>query len=48
MDACEEVDVDVHAFLTSALDGGEWLASHPCCFTSKESEQMARCASKPF
>jgi len=36
MDACEEVDVDIHAFLTSALDGGEWLASHPHCFTSKE------------
>jgi hypothetical protein len=23
-------------FLTSALNGGEWSASHPCCFTSGE------------
>jgi hypothetical protein len=22
----------IHAFLTSALDGGEWSASHPSCF----------------
>jgi hypothetical protein len=36
MDACEEVDVDIHAFLTSALDGGEWLASHPGCFTTEK------------
>jgi hypothetical protein len=36
MDACEEMDVDIHAFLTSALDGGEWLASHPGCYTSKD------------
>jgi hypothetical protein len=25
-----------HAFLTSALDEGEWSASHPSCFTSRE------------
>jgi hypothetical protein len=23
-------------FLTSALDGGEWSASRPCCFTPGE------------
>jgi hypothetical protein len=23
-------------FLTSALDGGEWSASRPCCFTTGE------------
>jgi hypothetical protein len=26
----------LHAFLTSALDWGEWPASRPCCFTSRE------------
>jgi hypothetical protein len=24
------------AYLTSALDGGEWSASHSCCFTPRE------------
>jgi hypothetical protein len=28
------VDVQIHASLTSALVGGEWSASRPCCFTS--------------
>jgi hypothetical protein len=32
-----EVEVYLHAFLTSALDGAEWLASHPGCFTLHES-----------
>jgi hypothetical protein len=27
------VDSQIHIFLTSALVGGEWLASHPCRFT---------------
>ena len=29
MKACEEVEVQPHLFGTSALDGGEWSASHP-------------------
>jgi hypothetical protein len=28
------VEVQIHVFLTSALDGGEWLASYPGHFTS--------------
>jgi hypothetical protein len=33
MKACSgEIDVHVHLFLTSALDGVEWSASHPGCF----------------
>jgi hypothetical protein len=28
-----EVDVQIHIFLTSAIVGGQWSASHPCCFT---------------
>jgi hypothetical protein len=28
------VEEYLHAFLTSALDGGEWLALRPGCFTS--------------
>jgi hypothetical protein len=27
------VKVQLHIFLTSALDGGAWSASRPCCFT---------------
>jgi hypothetical protein len=27
------MDVEIHIFLTSALDGGEWSASRPCRFT---------------
>jgi hypothetical protein len=30
------VDVSIHIFLTSALAGGEWSASRPCCFTPGE------------
>jgi hypothetical protein len=30
------VEVYLHAFLTSALDGGEWSASRPGRFTPKE------------
>jgi hypothetical protein len=29
------VQVQLHVFLTSALDGGEWSASHPGCFTPR-------------
>jgi hypothetical protein len=29
-------DVWIHTFLTSALDGGEWTASHPGRFTPGE------------
>jgi hypothetical protein len=32
----EGVDVKVHVFLTSALDGGEWSASDLCLFTPGE------------
>jgi len=28
--------VQLHAFLISALDGSEWSASHPDCFTPDE------------
>jgi hypothetical protein len=30
------VDVQLHAFLTSTLDGGEWSASHPGRLTPRE------------
>jgi len=30
------VKVQLHVFLTSALDGGEWSASHPGRFTTRE------------
>jgi len=30
------VEVQLHAFLTSALDGGEWSALRPGCFISEE------------
>jgi hypothetical protein len=30
------VEVKLHAFLTSVLDGGEWSASRPSRFTPKE------------
>jgi hypothetical protein len=30
------VEVQVHAFLTSTLDGGEWSASRPGDFTPDE------------
>jgi hypothetical protein len=30
------VEEDLHAFLTSTLNGGEWSASRPGCFTPRE------------
>jgi hypothetical protein len=36
MKAYEGVDVYIHVFLTSALVGGEWLASRPGRFTPGE------------
>jgi hypothetical protein len=32
----EEVDVQIHVFLTSALVGGEWSASRPDRFTPRK------------
>jgi len=29
------VEIEIHAFLTSALDGGEWSASHSSHFTHR-------------
>jgi hypothetical protein len=34
-----EVEVQLHAFLTQALDGDDWLASCPRCFTPEEGTQ---------
>jgi hypothetical protein len=36
MQTCGGVETYLHAFLTSALDGGEWFASRPLCFTAEE------------
>jgi hypothetical protein len=36
MKAYGGVDVWTHMFLTSALVGGEWSTSRPCCFTPGE------------
>jgi hypothetical protein len=36
MKAYGGVDVYIHIFLTSALAGGDWSASRPCCFTPGE------------
>ena len=36
MKAYQGVDEKLYAFLTSALDGGEWLASCPGRFTTRE------------
>jgi hypothetical protein len=36
MKAYGGVDVYIHIFLTLALVGGEWSASHPSCFTPGE------------
>jgi len=30
------VEVQLHLFLTLALDGGEWSASHHGCFISRD------------
>jgi hypothetical protein len=32
-DGMEEVEIELHSFLSSALDGGELWTSHPGCFT---------------
>jgi hypothetical protein len=37
------VQVWLHAFLTSALDGGEWSASHPGLFTPRERATGTHC-----
>jgi hypothetical protein len=36
MKTCEGVEVYIHAFFTSALDGGEWSASRHGRFTPRE------------
>jgi hypothetical protein len=36
MKTYDGVEVQLHVFLTSALDGGEWLALRPCRFTPGE------------
>jgi hypothetical protein len=36
MEAYWGVEVQLHAFMTSALDGGEWSASRPSRFTRRE------------
>jgi hypothetical protein len=36
MKAKSGVEVQLHLFLTSALDGNEWVASRPGSFTPKE------------
>jgi hypothetical protein len=36
MEAYWGVEVYLHAFLYSALDGGKWSASHPGHFTPRE------------
>jgi len=37
----EGVDVQLHSFLTSALDGVEWSNSGPRCFTPEERSPVA-------
>jgi hypothetical protein len=37
-----EMEVQIHEFLTLALDGGEWLASCPCHFTPRERTPINR------
>jgi hypothetical protein len=36
MKAYRGVEVEIHVFFTSVLDGGEWSASRPCHFTPVE------------
>jgi hypothetical protein len=43
MKACGGVDVQIHIFLTSALVGGEWSASHPGRFTPGERAPSNHC-----
>jgi hypothetical protein len=35
------VKIQLHTFLIMVLDGGEWSASHPSCFTSEERDPYA-------
>jgi hypothetical protein len=37
------MEVQLHAFLTSELDGGEWSVSHPCRFTPRERAPGIHC-----
>jgi hypothetical protein len=37
------VDVQIHIFLTLALAGGEWSASHPAHFTPRERTPSTHC-----
>ena len=53
VDAYEEVEVQGHAFLTTALNGGEWLASQSGWLSPEKGPpvptgQENRCASKPI
>jgi hypothetical protein len=36
------METQVHALLTSTLDGGDWLVSGPECFTPTERAQVCR------
>jgi hypothetical protein len=40
---CGGVEVMLHTFLSSALDGGEWPVSHPGRFTHGERTPFAHC-----
>jgi hypothetical protein len=31
-----KVEIQLHTFITSAVNGGEWLSSRPVNFTSEE------------
>jgi hypothetical protein len=42
MKTYEEVEVELHLFLMSAQEGGEWSASHPGCFTPGETKNTRR------
>jgi hypothetical protein len=37
------VDVSIHVFLTSAVDGGDWSASFPGRFTTVERSPGTHC-----
>jgi hypothetical protein len=40
MKACWGAEVQLHAFLTSALEGGEWSASRPSSLTPRERDRQ--------
>jgi len=40
MKACGKAEVQLHAFLTLALDGGEWSASCPCHLPSEKEPSL--------